>query len=58
MVEAGRKDDVIRFRVNEDQRRAIEAKADAAGLSVSAWILGQLQIAAGHELHKDDRAAL
>ena len=57
-MEAGRKDDVIRFRVNEDQRRAIEAKADAAGLSVSAWILGQLQIAAGHELHKDDRAAL
>lgn len=36
--DAGRKDDVIRFRVTDEQRDLIQAAADARGVDLSAWI--------------------
>ena len=36
--DAGRKDDVIRFRVTDEQRERLQAAAEAEGLDLSAWI--------------------
>jgi len=32
------KDDVVRMRVTSEQKRALTAAADAAGLELSAWL--------------------
>ena len=37
--DAGRKGDVIRFRVTDEQRELFQAAAEARGLNLSAWIL-------------------
>lgn len=51
--DAGRKDDVIRFRVTDEQRDLIQAAADARGVDLSAWIR-ELVLSAATD---DDKAA-
>ena len=51
--DAGRKDDVIRFRVTDEQRDLLQAAAEARGLNLSAWIL-ELALNAASD---DDEAA-
>jgi hypothetical protein len=50
--DAGRKEDVIRFRVTDEQRDLIQAAAEARGLDLSAWIRELVLKAAD-----DDKAA-